>query len=78
MSFDDFADQVENYLMEDLGWTEIQVADFISPRTRRLIQAFQEGDSVSATAELLQATLPAVQHWDAYPDDLADPCPRTS
>lgn len=64
MSFDDFADQVEGHLMRNLGWTEIQVADFISPRTRRLIQAFKEGCSVSDTATLLQSAPPAQQHWD--------------
>lgn len=28
MSFDYFSDQVEAYLMQEKGWTEIQVADF--------------------------------------------------
>ena len=64
MSFDDFADQVENRLMENLGWTDIQVAEFISPRTRRLIQAFKEGCSVSDAATLLRSAPPAQQHWD--------------
>lgn len=64
VSFDDFTDQVEDCLMENLGWTEIQVADFISPRTRRLIQAFKEGCSVSDTATLLQSAPPAQQYWD--------------
>ena len=39
MSFDDFSDLVEAHLMQEQEWTEIQVADFISPRTRRLIMA---------------------------------------
>ena len=64
MTFDDFSDQVEACLMQQNGWSEIQVADFISPRTRRLIQAYQEGDSVAATAATLLATPPAQQHWD--------------
>lgn len=64
VSFDDFADQVESRLIETLGWTEIQVADFVSPRMGRLIQAFKEGDSVSDTATLLQAAPAAQQHWD--------------
>ena len=64
MSFDDFSDQVETHLMQEQGWTEIQVADFISPRTRRLIQAYQDGDSVAATAVTLLATQPAQQYWD--------------
>jgi hypothetical protein len=34
MTFDDFSDQVEESLMRQNGWSEIQVADFISPRTR--------------------------------------------
>ena len=49
MSFDDFTDQVESHLMRNLGWTEIQAADFISPRTRQLIRAYQEGTSVEET-----------------------------
>lgn len=64
MTFDDFSDQVEACLMRQNGWSEIQVADFISPRTRRLIQAYQDGDSVSATAATLLASQPAQQHWD--------------
>nr|WP_066784219.1 hypothetical protein [uncultured Acidovorax sp.] len=64
MSFDDFSDQVEAHLMQGKGWTEIQVADFISPRTRRLIQAYQDGDSVATTAAILLAEPPAQQHWD--------------
>ena len=44
MSFDDFSDLVEAHLMQEQEWTEIQVADFISPRTRRLIQAYQDGE----------------------------------
>lgn len=64
MTFDDFSDQVEAHLMQEKGWTEVQVADFISPRTRRLIQAYQDGDSVAATAATLLATPPAQQHWD--------------
>lgn len=64
MSFDDFSDQVEMHLMQEKGWTEIQVADFISPRTRRLIQTYQDGDSVAATAATLLATALAQQHWD--------------
>ncbi|MDR2260758.1 MAG: hypothetical protein LBE06_07495 [Azoarcus sp.] len=68
MSFDDFTDQIEGRLMTNLGWTEIQVADFISPRTRDLIQAYQEGKDVQATAAWLQ-TLPArAQQWENYPD----------
>jgi hypothetical protein len=64
MTFDDFSDQVEAFLMQEKGLTEVQVADFISPRTRRLIQAYQEGDSVAATAATLLAAQPAQQHWD--------------
>lgn len=64
MSFDDFSDQVETRLMQEKGWTDIQIADFISPRTRRLIQAYQDGDSVEATTATLLATPPAQQHWD--------------
>ena len=64
MSFDDFSDQVEAYLMQKNGWTDIQVADFISPRTRRLIQAYQDGDSVATAAAILLAESPAQQHWD--------------
>ena len=64
MSFDDFSDQVEACLMQENGWTEIQVADFISPRTRRLIQAYQDGDTVVATAAILLVEPPAQQHWD--------------
>jgi hypothetical protein len=64
MTFDDFSDQVEACLMQQNGWSEIQVADFISPRTRRLIQAYQEGDSVAATAATLLVAQPAQQHWD--------------
>lgn len=41
---------------------EVQVADFISQRTRRLIQAYQDGDSVAATAATLLAAQPAQQH----------------
>ena len=33
MSFDDFSDLVEAHLMQEQEWTEIQVADFISPRS---------------------------------------------
>ena len=50
--------------MQEKGWTEVQAADFISPRTRRLIQAYQDGDSVAATAQTLLATQPAQQYWD--------------
>lgn len=64
MSFDDFSDQVETYLMQENGWTEIQVADFISPRTRRLIQAYQAGNSVATTAAILLAEPPAQEQWD--------------
>ena len=64
MTFDDFTDQVEAHLMQQKDWTEIQVADFISPRTRRLIQAYQEGDSVSATAAILIASPAGKQNWD--------------
>ena len=64
MSFDDFSDQVEAHLAQENGWTEIQIADFISPRTRRLIQAYQDGDSVAATAAILLVEPPAQQHWD--------------
>ena len=64
MTFDDFSDQVEAHLMQEKGWTEVQAADFISPRTRRLIQAYQDGDSVAATAQTLLATHPAQQYWD--------------
>lgn len=64
MTFDDFSDQVEACLMQQNGWSEIQVADFISPRTRRLIQAYQEADSVAATAATLLAARPQQQHWD--------------
>lgn len=64
MSFDDFSDQVETRLMQEKGWTDIQIADFISPRTRRLIQAYQEGDSVAATASILLAEPPVQQHWE--------------
>ncbi len=64
MTFDDFSDQVEAHLMQEKGWTEVQAADFISPRTRRLIQAYQDGDSVAATAQTLLATQPAQQYWD--------------
>ncbi len=64
MTFDDFSDQVEACLMRENGWMEIQVADFISPRTWRLIQAYQDGDSVVATATTLLAAEPAQQHWD--------------
>ena len=46
MSFDDFSDQVEACLMQENCWTDIQVADFISPRTRRLIQAYSEDRAV--------------------------------
>jgi len=63
VSFDDFSDLVEHHLMQEQEWTEIQVADFISPRTRRLIQAYQEGDSVAATASILLVEPPAQQHW---------------
>lgn len=31
MTFDEFADQVESHF-KSLGWAEIQVAEFISPR----------------------------------------------
>lgn len=64
MTFDDFSDQVEAYLMQENGWTELQLADFISPRTRRLIQAYQDGDSVAATAAILLSEPPAHQNWD--------------
>ncbi|WP_347888979.1 hypothetical protein ABHF54_06310 [Nitrosomonas europaea] len=64
MSFDNFSDQVETCLMQENGWTEIQVADFISPRTRRLIQAYREGDSVAAAAATLLVTQPVQQYWD--------------
>nr|WP_067512522.1 hypothetical protein [uncultured Acidovorax sp.] len=64
MNFDDFCDQVEAHLMQENGWTEIQVADFVSPRTRRLIQAFKDGSSVLDAASMLQSTPPAQQHWD--------------
>ena len=64
MSFDDFSDLVEAHLMQEQEWTEIQVADFISSRTRRLIQAYQEGDSVAATASILLAEPPVQQHWE--------------
>ena len=64
MSFDDFSDQVEARLMQEKGWTAIQTADFISPRTRRLIQSYQDGDSVTATAAILLVEPPAQQHWD--------------
>ena len=64
VSFDDFTDQVESHLTRNLGWTAIQVADFISPRTRRLIQAYQEGTSVEETVNVLQVTPPAKAHWD--------------
>lgn len=42
----------------------ITQADFISPRTRRLIQAYQDGDSVAATAAILLVEPPTKQHWD--------------
>ena len=64
MNFDEFCDQVEAHLKQENGWTEIQVADFVSPRTRRLIQAYQSGDSIVSTAATLLATPPAQQHWD--------------
>lgn len=50
MSFDEFADQVEFQLMEILGLTEIQVADFISPRTIRMIQS-REYAQIHASSE---------------------------
>ncbi|WP_159063940.1 hypothetical protein [Alcaligenes faecalis] len=55
MTFDDFADQVESPF-KSLGWAEIQVAEFISPRTGGLIRAFKEGSSVLETGNLLQST----------------------
>lgn len=64
MSFDDFSDQVEACLMQENGWTDIQVANFINPRTRRLTPAYQDGDSVSATASILLAEPPVQQHWE--------------
>lgn len=64
MTFDDFSDQVELVLMKQKGWSETQVADFISPRTLRLIQAYQAGDSVDATAGTLLSAQPVEQHWD--------------
>lgn len=64
MSFDEFADQVEFQLMEILGLTEIQVADFISPRTIRMIQLYQEGVSVEKAANTLKSTPPVKQNWD--------------
>lgn len=42
----------------------VLMADFISPRTRRLIQTYQDGDSVATTAAILLAEPPAQQHWD--------------
>ncbi|MDR8877550.1 hypothetical protein [Burkholderia multivorans] len=64
MSFDEFSDQVTESLMMTVGWTEIQVADFISPRTRRLIQAYKDGESVVNTVEILQATPAGIQNWE--------------
>lgn len=64
MSFDDFSDQVGGHLIQEKGWTEIQVADFISPRTRRLIQAYQDGDSLAVAATTLLVNQTVQQYWD--------------
>jgi len=64
MSFDDFSDQVEAHMSLHNGWTEIQVADFISPRTLELIRAYQNGDAVESTAATLLTKEPAQQYWD--------------
>jgi len=62
MTFDEFTDQVETRLMSEKGWSEMQVADFVSPRTIRMIQAYQDGDSVEKAAAKLLDTPPAQQH----------------
>ena len=64
MTFDDFSDRVESHLKSTLGMTEIQIADYLSPRTRQLIQAYQEGRSVSDTAAILASARPAQQFLD--------------
>jgi len=64
MTFDEFTDQVEAHLMSEKGWSELQVADFVSPRTIRMIQSYQDGDAVEKAAAMLLETPPAEQHWD--------------
>lgn len=58
LSFDEFTDQVEAHLMVRNGWSWVRVQDYISPRTMRLIQAYQEGSSVAETVIVLGRTRP--------------------
>ncbi|WP_175857338.1 hypothetical protein [Burkholderia anthina] len=64
MSFDEFADLVEGRLRATAGWTEIELADFTSPRVGVLIQAYQGGASIEEAARSMLKSPPAVQHFD--------------
>lgn len=64
MNFDEFCDLVEDCLRALHGWDDMQVADFVSPRTGRIIQLYQEGDSVEKATDILQAVPPARQYCD--------------
>ncbi|WP_321944051.1 hypothetical protein [Paraburkholderia tropica] len=63
MSFDEFADQVEESLKTSEGWTEIELADFASPRIGVLIHAYKGGASIEEAARSMLKSPPAVQHF---------------
>lgn len=63
LDFEDFIEQVEDTLVFDLAWTDIELENFINPRMMDLVQAYQEGKDAQDTADLLQTLPPRPQNW---------------
>lgn len=64
MEFDDFGDQVEARPIETRNWTDIQVADFVSPRIGVPIHAYKKEVSVNNAAYIVLKAPASVQHFE--------------